>query len=41
MRNSVMEISIAESIFDDAKIRDLIEMYQESQGIYGNGGGVH
>ena len=41
MRDPIMKISIAESIFDDAKICELMEMYQESQGLYGNGDGAH
>lgn len=41
MRDPIVKISIAESIFDDEKICDLMEMYQESQGLYGNGGDVN
>ena len=41
MRDPIMIISIAERIFNDAKICDLMEKYQETQGVYGNGGGVH
>lgn len=38
MRDSIMKISIAESIFNDAKICNVMEMYHKSQGIYDDGG---